>query len=552
MTSDRRLQSIRIALSPLLLVALTIAALPAASATAQSPQTSLDEAYAFLGAVPGLKVEQLNVFSDAIGDVDGADATWGASGKIDFSNKLRKWLKGIVESEYGWGRLPGKDAELLTTFIGLADSASLGGEQTAVLHTGLAGEGDVTLPGLQQDPAAGVRLLHSGGLWFRDGQFYPQNGTSPVSVGGVAWFGEAAKGAGGIVQPDGVIVNVVPVPKWTRHYRLTVEGSKPFSDPPAPPTRDVVYAPGGSQLFGFEVLPGLGSVACVSTFVSPLPDGRRQVQLDIQASEEVAPEDLAELRLSGYTSSGAMGGSLDGGWTTIPGIGHRGLFVVDDFGVDSVAIAPDGAADGLGSAITRANAGRRIGLNGMGLATGMNGCGQLVSDVDACDARVLEAMSSTAVFDGLGTSLRGVAGISPDGAVVCDIFADERPVGRLLNGMQPVVSQGEVQIIAEASGCDTFASSSLPDGAVISCDGFAALLWRSAIPASATAPFDGSLGIIGSILLYRPVGVSTGDATADSADFGAAPDHGTGGRSHDRGPGGADFRLAVPQLGLPD
>jgi hypothetical protein len=130
--------------------------------------------------VPGLKVEQLQVFSDAVGDAgSGADAAWGASGKISFNGKLRNWLKMIVESEYGWGRLPARGADLFITFVAFDEPPSKEGDATAVVHHGVGDKDSLTQPGTQVQPGSGDRVVHTHGLFKQGGQVYTQHGTSP-------------------------------------------------------------------------------------------------------------------------------------------------------------------------------------------------------------------------------------------------------------------------------------------------------------------------------------------------------------------------------------
>lgn len=112
-----------------LAVTLVLAAFSAGPVTAQSTVIdTLEEAYAFLRAVPALQVNQLRVSADPPGDAGpGADATWRATGVIELRNKLRNWLKALVESEYGRGRLPARNAPVVVTFIGMAQPPSLKG-----------------------------------------------------------------------------------------------------------------------------------------------------------------------------------------------------------------------------------------------------------------------------------------------------------------------------------------------------------------------------------------------------------------------------------------
>ncbi len=496
------------ALLPLALLVATMSVVPSA-AQAQTP--SVDEVHEYLRGVPGLKAGQLDVALDAVGDVDGADAEWAASGLIEVPSKLRTWLKELVASEYGWGTLPPKGTPVLIVLVKLADPPTLDGDQTAVVHLGLAGGGDLTVPGRQQDLASGTRLLHSGGVWFDDGRLFPQNGSSPVTADGVAWFAEMAAGAGGIVMPDGVMVMVVPVDKWARHHRITVEGTKPFADPPVPPTRDVVYAPGGSQFQRFRDGLDLSSVACVRTSAAPLSDGRRQVELHIQALGDFSAEELAKLQLETYDAEKQLLDTVEGLWTRIPAMGlYRALFTIDDPDARSAAVAPPegNVPKPNASPLQRIGLALRTGLFGIdsvGDALGTPECGQLESNADICGPQVVAALASADLFDGAAGRLVATPGVARSGAVTCEVTLDGEPVATLLQDSLPTTSRNEFDNVVETAGCAAVGLTSLREGALVSCDSFVALLWRQAIPALEWAQVDDGIGVIQKIVLYRPL-----------------------------------------------
>lgn len=544
-------------ISTMLLVGLLATALPATAVTAQTD--SLDAARAFLGGVPGLKVEQLSIHSDAIGDAEpGADVAWAASGEIQFTNKLRKWLKPLVESGSGWGRLPARDVQLLVTFVKMDQAPTKDGDATAVIHLGLAGEDSLLKAGLQLDPGNGARLVHSFGLWQGDGQFFTQNGTSPVTVGGVSWFGDAAKGAGGIVLPEGVIVNVVPIPKWAKRFRIQSESVKPFSSAPNAPSRDIVFGLGGSEWIRRDGVPAERVADCFSTFVSPLANGSRQVEINLQTAAQLDAKTLAEnLKLAGYDANGEMHGTLDASWTSFPGRGlHRGLVEVVDPAVTEVGVYGAEAVAGTINVITKANSGARISLEGSGIASGQSGCGRVVAaDLDVCDSSVTNEIAEVTNLPGIKLDITPV--VTPDGSMHCQISFAGEPLARVIVGAQPV-TQGNIAEIAEASGCTTTPMEAPRAGSLVECDEFAAMLWRLAIPAARLAPFDGGLGIVQTLLLYQPLPqapasdefdpeqpVPMEDGAPLAASLEGAMD------ALDDLVGESEFRLAVPGGGLP-
>lgn len=110
-----------------LVLAFLLAAAPSASVTAQSsPGESLEQAYAYLRGVPGLKVQipNLKVTPDA-----GADsaASWAAMGEVVLNKRLRNWFRPLVNSRLGWGELPPAGAPVWATFVGLDTKPSLKG-----------------------------------------------------------------------------------------------------------------------------------------------------------------------------------------------------------------------------------------------------------------------------------------------------------------------------------------------------------------------------------------------------------------------------------------
>ena len=195
----------------------------------------------------------------------------------------------------------------------------------------------------------------------------------------------------------------------------------------------------------------------------------------------------------------------------------------------------------------------RISLESMGIATGNGHCGKVVSDdLDACDASVLGAMT-----EGFSSTLSGpevtadTAVPRPDGEQ-CLISAGGAPVGVPVFGNEPVARE-DVSLIAESAGCDSSIRDGGRDGRVVECEEFVAWLWRMTIPAADLAWFDNGMGIIGTLLLFRPLPVAPADDdqpfSMESADFLASIEAHMS--AMDALVEGVEFRLGVPSEALP-
>ena len=192
--------------SVLLALGLLLAAVPGASASAQSP---LEQAYATLGKIPGLRSQLPNLQVTANST---AAADWAAAGEVVLNKRLREWFKPLVNGRLGWGELPKAGAPVLATFVGLARKAGPDGPAAVVVHQGYSDGTKLVTQGSAADPFEADASVDSFGLWWQDGTgFYAQAASSSVGAGGVNWFDSRFKGAGGIDKR--MMANVVPISK---------------------------------------------------------------------------------------------------------------------------------------------------------------------------------------------------------------------------------------------------------------------------------------------------------------------------------------------------
>lgn len=87
-------------LSVLLALGLLLTMVPVASLSAQSP---LDEAYAVLGKIPGLRPQLPNLPATANST---KAAQWAAVGEVVLDKQLRNWFTSLLNGRLGWGGLP--------------------------------------------------------------------------------------------------------------------------------------------------------------------------------------------------------------------------------------------------------------------------------------------------------------------------------------------------------------------------------------------------------------------------------------------------------------
>ena len=193
-------------LSVLLALGLLLTMVPAASVSAQSP---LEQAYATLGKIPGLRPQLPNLQVTA-NSTEAAE--WAAVGEVVLNKQLRNWFKPLVNGRLGWGELPKAGAPVLATFVGLARKTGPKGPAAIVVHQGYSDGTKLVTQGSEADPFEADASVDSFGLWWQDGTgFYAQAASSSVGAGGVNWFDSQFNGAGGIDKR--MMANVVPIAK---------------------------------------------------------------------------------------------------------------------------------------------------------------------------------------------------------------------------------------------------------------------------------------------------------------------------------------------------
>ena len=193
-------------LSVLLALGLLLTMVPAASVSAQSP---LEQAYATLGKIAGLRPQLPNLQVTA-NSTEAAE--WAAVGEVVLNKQLRNWFKPLVNGRLGWGELPKAGAPVLATFVGLARKTGPKGPAAIVVHQGYSDGTKLATQGSEADPFEADASVDSFGLWWQDGTgFYAQAASSSVGAGGVNWFDSQFKGAGGIDKR--MMANVVPIAK---------------------------------------------------------------------------------------------------------------------------------------------------------------------------------------------------------------------------------------------------------------------------------------------------------------------------------------------------
>jgi hypothetical protein len=316
----------------------------------------------------------------------------------------------------------------------------------------------------------------------------PPGGNNPPGGGGNP-PGGGGNGAGpdaGAGVADDEAGGAVPLVDLTPTMQILVESGD---------SRDAITWFAGTSFFNSNFVLGNDGEACFNTVSTRLPDGRLLIEVNAQSGRPLDLESLHDFMwMSSYATGGELLNSIRGEWSRNGTSGmYRGVFIlpIPARQLGSVRIAPDERA--LVAAEERGGTEAEdlaavVGQMALALATsgvavpGFNGnpeCGTFTAnDLDICDQRIVDAVQEAMASAGasLAGPLAAVPGRAANGARQCTMTDDGKPAAQVTATGTPVAAEN-LDIVAEASGCDVADVGTERPARVLDCDLFTALLW---------------------------------------------------------------------------